>query len=167
MSKTIKCRFIKDSGNRILFLFLFWGMVSTVVGRDKVYIYDKTGERISFSIDSGTTVTVNSDNIIVNCEDKQVLFPLSDYLKFIFEKESSSIKSVTNSDKEIFCRIEGEDLYLMNLPPWSIVRVYSLSGALVDSAQSDTEGSLILNLGKMGKQVVVVQTVYKSFKICL
>lgn len=167
MSKTIKCRFIKDSGNRILFLFLFWGMVSTVVGRDKVYIYDKTGERISFSIDSGTTVTVNSDNIIVNLEDKQVLFPLSDYLKFIFEKESSSIKSVTNSDKEIFCRIEGEDLYLMNLPPWSIVRVYSLSGALVDSAQSDTEGSLILNLGKMGKQVVVVQTVYKSFKICL
>lgn len=142
-------------------------MVSTVVGRDKVYIYDKTGERISFSIDSGTTVTVNSDNIIVNLEDKQVLFPLSDYLKFIFEKESSSIKSVTNSDKEIFCRIEGEDLYLMNLPPWSIVRVYSLSGALVDSAQSDTEGSLILNLGKMGKQVVVVQTVYKSFKICL
>ena len=167
MSKTIRCRFIKDSGNRILFLFLFWGMVSTVVGRDKVYIYDKTGERISFSIDSGTTVTVNSDNIIVNLEDKQVLFPLSDYLKFIFEKESSSIKSVTNSDKEIFCRIEGEDLYLMNLPPWSIVRVYSLSGALVDSAQSDTEGSLILNLGKMGKQVVVVQTVYKSFKICL
>lgn len=167
MSKTIKCRFIKDSGNRILFLFLFWGMVSTVAGRGKVYIYDKTGERISFSIDSGTTVTVNSDNIIVNLEDKQVLFPLSDYLKFIFEKESSSIKSVTNSDKEIFCRIEGEDLYLMNLPPWSIVRVYSLSGALVNSAQSDTEGSLILNLGKMGKQVVVVQTVYKSFKICL
>lgn len=152
-----------DIKNVIVILFL--GMCSVAMAAKTVYIYSRNGGFVSFSLDTSTKVTFDSDNIVVEMDDKRISFPFSDYVTFKIE-ESSGIASIKTNDNEIFCRIQGNELTLRNLAPHSTVRFYSLSGVLLDSSRSDAEGILIYNLGLLSKQVVVVNTANHNLKIC-
>lgn len=149
---------------RLLVVFLLWGMYTNAMAGKSVYIYSQTGGFVSFSLDSSTTVTFKSENIVVDMKDKQVFFSLSDYVTFKIE-ESSGIAPMTTSDKELFCRIEGNELILKNLVPQSMVCFYSLSGILLDSSRADADGTLYYKTESLAKQVVVVKTVNHCMKI--
>ena len=149
---------------KLLFL-LFCGCSLVLKAGNYVYIYNKTGEKICFAINNSNNVTVDSGNIVVKLNDKQILFPLSDYVTFTFEKELTSSYPFLQEKKELSCRIENQGLILTNLPPRSKVCVYSLSGTLLFSSISNSEGRLVLNLGDFAKQVVLVNTISKNFKI--
>lgn len=139
-------------------------MVTTVMGEKVVNIHAKDGEVISFSLVENVVVIFDSDNIVIEMSDRQILFPLSDYVTFSFEEISTRI----NSDKtntNIICKVEGNMVKLKNLPINSIVCLYSLSGFLLDSNKADKNGTLQFDLNYKKNQVILVQTANKCFKI--
>lgn len=155
---------VRQTIKRRLFVIMLFGMLTNAMAEKNVYIYARTGGYVSFSLSNSTKVTFDSGNIVVDMKDKQVFFPLSDYVTFKIE-ESSGITPITVNDKELFCRIEGNELILKNLGPQSTVCFYSLSGILLDSSRADADGTLFYNLESLTKQVIVIKTVNHSLKI--
>ena len=157
-----------NSYKRLLLILLFaWMIVTNVMGEKLVHIYAKDGEVISLSLKDNLIVSFESDNIVIDLVNKKLIFSLDDYVKFDFGEQPNNIDSLCKNSKDIHIDIEGSILTINHLVSRSPVRFYSISGVLLNFIYADENGSLHYDLGKLNKQVILVNTVSKSFKICL
>ena len=164
---------MKSTISRIV-LFAFFMNVQVVVNAERVVaIWTKTGEVLTFTLNDYASVVFDSDNILVKLKDNQLEFPLSDYVTFKVDEnrtKSRSNKGVETSifaDKSALIKIDGSRLSFQNLPPGYLVRFYSLSGKLLDSAKADDSGALFYDIVNFPKQVIVIHAYNKNFKIRL
>jgi hypothetical protein len=164
---------MKSSLSRIVLFVLFFN-VQVVANAEKVIsICAKTGEVLSFSLNDYASVAFDSDNILVKLKDNQLEFPLSDYVTFKVDENHTKSRSAGELETEIHAattasiKIGGSRLSFQNLPPGYLVRFYSLSGTLLDSAKADGSGVLFYDIVNLPKQVIVIQAYNKSFKIRL
>ena len=163
---------MKSSISRIVLFVLFFNV--QVVNAEKVVsICAKTGEVLSFSLNDYASVFFDSDNILVKLKDKQLEFPLSDYVTFKVNDKQAVSRSGGRRETSIHAamaapiKIDGSRLSFQNLPPGYLVRFYSLSGTLLDSAKADDSGVFFYNMANLPRQVIVIQIYNKSFKIRL
>lgn len=146
----------------ICFCILFSTVTFNSVAADWVYIQTKDGNGFYFSLEDNPKVSFGKDNIYIDLKDNQLYFPYTDYVSFRFvdQNQQSDINLC-----ESICKMDGENLYLYNLPSNSPVRFFSLSGVLLESLSASKEGTIICNLSPFRNKVVLVQTVAQSFKI--
>lgn len=146
----------------VCFCILLSTLTFNSVAANWVYIQTKEGNGLYFSLEDNPKVSFGKDNIYIDLKDNQLYFPYTDYVSFRF------VDQIQPSDInlcESICKMDGENLYLYNLPSNSPVRFFSLSGVLLESLNASTEGTIICNLSLFRNKIVVVQTVNQSFKI--
>lgn len=138
--------------HRLLFSFgLLWAFVTdacsetriNAMERDAIVIWTKGGKSMSILLDDSPKVFISGQDIVVKSKQAEVYYPLTDYLKFTFEKkhDASSVESALQSDRVSFL-FSADRLELFNLTPYEIVSVYSVNGMMEFSSKADADGKV-------------------------
>ena len=163
--------FNPNLGNLLVFIFL-WTFGTNVYCRDYIYtskfstyllseleniqpkeidaivIWTKDGKSLSILFEGSPKVSKTPTDIVVKSKQVEVYYPLTDYLKFTFEKlnDDSKVETIFQ-DNRINFHFSANRVEISNLTPNEIVSVYSVNGMKEFSSKVNSDGKIsIFNL---------------------
>lgn len=123
----------------------------------------KAGDKYSFLLADKPVVTFKSGDLVVN-GDSETSYSIEGVKNFHFtEGEASGLETLSSGDIRI-SSLDGSTIQVQNIGKESIVTLVNVSGVLVSSAQSDSEGSATISLPQ-SKGVYILSVAGKSLKI--
>lgn len=128
-----------------------------------VKVTGSSGESVYFAVADKPTVTFTTSELVITTPDKIINYPLTDYRKFEFADETTSIESVSKNAQSATFSIEGDALSCSGLQPGSMVRLYSTDGRMTGMATVASDGTARVAL-KGTSGMTIVKTSNKSFK---
>lgn len=117
-------------------------------------------------LDDQPVVTFSDDYIVVSTHmGASVCFPSSHVTKWTYVKDDEATNISDASKFGSVLTFKGNQLNVTNLTPSTSVQVYTVDGALVSSAKTDSRGSVSLSMPEHQGTVYLVKTSTVTFKI--
>lgn len=150
---------------KILSVFMSLAIAFTACASDynAVEVTDNTGQTTVLLLEDNPTAKYVDGELVINSASATLVFPQEETVEVVFKEQGYDGVEKLEGTSAIALKVEPENVRLLNLPPASSVFLFSLSGSLVASDQSDAEGSAVLPLSQPG--VYVIKTDAKTFKI--
>ena len=110
---------------------------------DAIVIWTKDRKSMSFLLEDSPKVSITEADIVVKSKQVEVYYPITDYLKFAFEKNhnGSNVESVFHSDR-IYIQFTAKLAEIFNLTPNETISIYSINGVKEMSSKADSEGKI-------------------------
>ncbi len=124
------------------------------------------GSKVSFSFDEYPKVTHANGEVVMTTESGTFSYSDSAVWKFTVSQQASEDTSVENiSSSQPSWHKAGDVISFASAAPGSHVRLYSLSGMLLESNTIGTDGMLSVSLSAYEQGIYVIKTEKTTFKI--
>lgn len=121
--------------------------------------------RFTILLDDQPVITFSEDYLVVTMHIRAVSIPSSFVTKWTYVKDDKAT-GINNAGKfGSVLSFDGKNLGMTNLTPSIAVQVYTVDGALVSSATTDSRGNVSLSVPERQGAVYVVKTSTVTFKI--
>jgi len=154
-----------------LFLLLFL----SVLGIPKSFALDKvlgiivelkSGQKVEFRLVDNPRFVHNGNTVVLSAVGVEIEYTPTDLLKVttaMVDDISSGVDVVSSSEESI--KVEGGLVRLCGFTPNDAVDVYSLSGMLITNYHINSDGSLVIPISSLPKDVSIIKANKQSIKI--
>lgn len=121
-------------------------------------------EKVSYDLGDKPVITFSGNNLLVKTDKASAEFPLATVVKYYFaESDPTGLSDATEKLPFIFTTEEG--IQMVNCQPNMPVALFSVSGQLIKRYQTDSEGSLEINLSNQSKGVYLIKLSNTTIKV--
>ena len=140
---------------RILLFCMIYALCGSAA--EYITIENKDGEKTSFALNGSPKVTFTAEAIVLSVDDKEVQYPLTDYLKFYYtEDDETAIRTIGSTyDFET-------DGVTAKTSPGTKAFIYNVDGTLIAETSADSEGKV--TLPATGRGIYVIRIGNKTLK---
>ena len=138
-------------------------MTMLAEGTQKLVVWLKDGSKIYIELTDEPRTTFEDGKLIITTNGPTSTFLLSNIQRYTFEGPMTGIGSVSSRDL-IFAQ-DSEGVILRNVPEGTNVKLYDMSGKLLQSQTSDGHSSLHFSLTSFPVGVYLVNVDGKKLKV--
>ncbi|MDO4159177.1 MAG: T9SS type A sorting domain-containing protein [Prevotellaceae bacterium] len=151
------------------FLFLLSAIPVHLFASGNLYLWNSDGEKRVFELSTKPTVTYTEENIVFKTTDTELLFPVSDCLRFSFndDDELTGINDIVRPATVPRIFLGDRTLSVSTCEPNSTIDLYTIEGKIVMQGRTDSNGSWSSELTGLNAGVYVVKTKNISFKFII
>ena len=154
-----------------LFLLLFLSVlgIPKSFAQDKVLgiiVELKSGQKVEFRLVDNPRFVHNGNTVVLSAVGVEIEYTPTDLLKVttaMVDDISSGVDVVSSSEESI--KVEGGLVRLCGFTPNDAVDVYSLSGMLITNYHINSDGSLVIPISSLPKDVSIIKANKQSIKI--
>ncbi len=154
-----------------LFLLLFLSVlgIPKSFAQDKVLgiiVELKSGQKVEYRLVDNPRFVHNGNTVVLSAVGVEIEYTPTDLLKVttaMVDDISSGVDVVSSSEESI--KVEGGLVRLCGFTPNDAVDVYSLSGMLITNYHINSDGSLVIPISSLPKDVSIIKANKQSIKI--
>lgn len=133
----------------------------------RFYVWMRDGEVHSYDLDERPEVTLGKPIFTLTTKNQTVEYDAANILRFTLEDETvvDVTTNVAMLEKAGNIKFKTGTLHITGCAHNSLVRIYDITGKLVQSAQTDGDGKLCLSLSSLRAGVYIISTEKTTIKI--
>lgn len=129
-------------------------------------VEDKQGEKQYYELGDSPVITYSGAKLLVNTDKASAEFNIPEVEKYYFLKEQTASKLIEDGDKAVVWATGGK-LSIRNGGANQTVQVFSVQGKLTNTYQTDSQGTLDIDLSQAGKGVVLIKISSTTVKLII
>ncbi|MBO7068540.1 MAG: hypothetical protein J6W52_07675 [Bacteroidaceae bacterium] len=134
-------------------------------GVNAMLLHVSSGQNWTIMLDEQPVLTFSDDHLVVSTHMSVVSFPSSLVTKFTYVREDDPTRINNAGQYGSVLSFSGNRISITNLTPSTGVQVYTVDGALVSSAITDSQGNVSLSVPEKAGNVYVIKTSTVTFKV--
>ena len=140
-----------------LLLFLWLLLPQTLLAQVNAVVVNMTdGTKTVFMLTDKPVITYSGNNLVLKASTKEASVPVTSIINVTLEDHNTPTKiQPVLTDRMLF----------QQLPAGSEVRVYTVDGKSVCTLTADSDGSVSLDLSRLPRGVLIIQTPNGTIKV--
>lgn len=132
--------------------------------RLRFYVWLRNGEVHGYDLEEHPKVNLGKIEFTLTAASQMVKYAAADVMRFTLQEDTIGVGvSVPKAMEDV--QFRNGTLLLAGCMPHSPVRIYDISGRMIQAAQTDGEGNLNLSLSLLNKGIFIIKTHNTTLKI--
>lgn len=135
-------------------------------GINSIIVWTADGSNVLYLLEDHPKIFMTSADLVLKTINTEVLYPMSDYVKFTFGTEEindTQIEHLLTENKAII-KITSQIVSISNLMPNESLSVYTVDGKMVERTNASTDGQTTFSIADYANGIYIIKTHDKSFK---